>query len=256
MVSGHLGLVGLRSQSRVLLEVSMSDIKNYKLSDITIETVADLFYLSEVQSFPPHLQRALRVFVEKLGRELADGSDTSILGTVRALGLLAPAQISTTFRDALADECVAGRTSSTTEQITNFLSGIADDAPSSPLERPTKSVEVTKAPASRNTVVAGRAFASGKDGGGLAQAGGAGSKPKRAAAAGVPHLAWTEKAVIKSLRQFGRQGVSGMVVSAVVQKQATNEGLTGVSMASIKVVLNSLTKAKRISTSSGRWFAL
>lgn len=256
MVSGHLEIVGLRSQSRVLLEVSMSDIKSYKLSDITIETVADLFYLSEVQSFPPHLQRLIRVFVEKLGRELADGSDASILGIVKALGLLNPAQISATFRDALSAECGVGRSSNATEQLANFLSEIADDAPSSPLERPTKSVEVTKSPAPPNTVVAGRAFASGKDGGGVAHSGGAGSKPKRAGAAGVPHLVWTEKAVIKSLRQFGRQGVSGMVVSAVVQKQATNEGLTGVSMASIKVVLNSLTKAKRISTSSGRWFAL
>ena len=140
--------------------------------------------------------------------------------------------------------------------MTAFLADVAGTTPLEPLERATKSVKVTKAAPSRNKVVAGLAFSSGavrsvSSGYDTEQ-----SKAKRAAPPTVAHLAWTEKAVFQSLRLFGRQGVSEMVVTAIIQKRASAEGLTGVSIVSVASVLKKMAKAKRISTSSGRWFAL
>ena len=255
MRSNRFELVGLRSQSRVLLEVSLSDIKNFKLLDITMETVSDLFHMSEIESFPLHLRRALTTFVAKLGRDLADLSDSSMSEIIGELRGLAPNQISASFRSALS-ACAVGRSSSAMENMMTYLADIAEHVPMAPLECGTKQMKVEKAAPARNKFAPGRAFASGSSRVESSSYEREERRTTRAALPEIAHLNWTEKIIFSSLRQFGREGASEMVVSAVIQRRATAEGLTGVSSASVAAVLKKMAKAKRISTSSGRWFAI
>lgn len=237
----------LRSVDPETLDILIQDALRRPLVQLTTSTVADLCALSEVESLPKALRRALVAFAGRMGPEIADLPDgepiVSLLGELEALP---PARVPKVLRAHVAREIEARH--ELEGRIRALLDAWAKEEPEvvipgsgkpvihrvKVLEEPVHGAPAPKAPKAP------------------------GEKKAKAPRATPVKLvdrdrnAWIRDMVLERLEDYHEQGLREDVLVAGVRHRGRTQypDLTGVEVVG---VLRDLQTAGRVKHSAGRW---